>query len=143
MSYYNEYAVIPTRTPTNELYHTLNQIPRSRYMGSQGDECYTTMDCHQPFKCVETTQDQNPSIRQPSIRRCDDWIPYANNIIPDNGPNREILYSSPRVERFTSLPGVDFLALSPDYEDFPITTKVSKELQYNSSYKANSGKNYW
>lgn len=113
MSFYNEYAVIPTRTPNYEQYHTLNQIPKIKYLGSRGDDCKTKLDCHQRLECIN--------------EKCRDWIP----------PNTSIK------EKFRGVPGEDYYQLSPDYDDYPITTKASSHLEYTSKMKANSGRNYW
>lgn len=128
MSYYNEYAVIPTRTPKNELYHTLDHIPPPMHIGSEGDSCKTNLNCHQPLKC--------------NSNKCGQWVPPPSSV---NTQNTQKLQSQTKgvKERFQSVPEVDFYELSPDYEDFPITTKPSKTLQYTSSAKANSGRNYW
>ena len=53
MSYYNEYATIPTRTPKNEEYYTLNQIPNQKYLGFGGDSCVSNLDCHEKLMCQQ------------------------------------------------------------------------------------------
>lgn len=118
MSYYNEYAIVPTTTPKNEQYHTLNQIPRPVQLGFQGDYCSSTLDCHTDLMCQQ--------------HKCGDYIP------------RDILNRKSVIkERFQSVPGADFYKMSPDHEDYPITTRASTELKYTSKYKSKSGRNYW
>lgn len=109
-----EYAVIPTSTPSYEQYHTLNQIPQPKYLGSRGDNCKSNIDCHQSLNCIRNV--------------CGDWVPSVSEGVK---------------EKFNSVRGDDFYRLSPDYDDYPITTRASTNLSYTSKMKANSGKNYW
>ena len=128
MSYYNEYAVIPTRTPKTEQYYTLNQIPKPTQLGFNGDYCTSNLNCHTDLMCHQN--------------KCGQFIPsYQQHNIKGIETTR---VSGGRVkERFQSVPEDDFYELSPDYEDFPITTRTSADLQYTSKYKSKSGKNYY
>lgn len=121
MSYYNEYAVVPTQTPKTEQYHTLNQIPRPIHLGFNGYSCSSDLNCHTDLLCQQN--------------KCGEYIP---NIAIQPPTKSKVIK-----ERFQGVPGVDFFQMSPDYEDFPITTRASPTLEYTSKYKSRSGRNYW
>jgi hypothetical protein len=125
MSYYNEYAIIPTRTPKTEQYYTLNQIPKPTQLGFDGDYCNSNLNCHTDLMCQQN--------------KCGQFIP-KQSLMKEDGV---VVRGGKVKERFQSVPGDDFYKLSPDYEDFPITTKTSTDLQYTSKYKSKSGRNYY
>jgi hypothetical protein len=131
MSYYrSEYNVISTNTPKYEEYYTPNQIPTPMYLGSRGEECKTNINCHQNLSCIN--------------KKCDDWIPQELRNTPPQKENFKSLSTikSTRPEFFKSVAESNYLQMSAD-PDFPINNKVSKDVQYTSKQKENSGKNYW
>ena len=96
-------------------YYTLEQVPPPMYLGIEGEVCNTRKDCHYGLYCNNGT--------------CGQWIP------PQSTQSVK--------EKFQGVPGEEYYKLSPDYDDFPIRTKPSKELKYTSRVHSNSGKNYW
>ena len=118
MSFY-EYNNIE---PSNYL--PSNSIPPPKYIGGIGEPCNSSLDCHQYLKCTEFSpslalhpSDGDELRSRPegsSIRQCTNWIPPQ---------------VSPIIEKFQNV------SKSPPEE--------INNVQYNSKFKANSGKNYY
>jgi hypothetical protein len=123
MSYRDYEKSVSYNNQYENLYVSPLKIPQVLFLGSLGQKCNSTMDCHQRLDCVEGV--------------CDYWKPQLSESTSSSTP-------------LTNKEG--FVTKQYDYRMFPTANEPptprnssisDNRLCYTRKYKANSGKNWY